>query len=270
LPDQVRIVNRLAWRDSRISEGTRSIPEETALALTYNGGTYAVMMGTPQDLVEFAVGFSLNEGIVQSRQEISSLEIVDLDDGIELRMWLADEKAASLSERRRQIAGPTGCGLCGIDSIAQAVRPTAVVSKWRSFNPREIMTAMASLPPLQQINVETRAVHAAAFWTPAAGIVALHEDVGRHNALDKLAGALAHLKAPSSEGMVLLTSRVSVEMVQKTAAIGAGVMVAVSAPTALAVKMANAAGITLVAVARSDGFEVFTHPDRIAAGSRLS
>src|SRR5579863_2110982 len=105
------------------------------------------MMGTPQDLEEFAVGFSLNEGIVQSREEISSLEIVDLDDGIELRMWLADEKAVSLSERRRRVAGATGCGLCGIDSIAQAVRPTAGVSKSRSFNPREIMTAMASLPP---------------------------------------------------------------------------------------------------------------------------
>lgn len=102
LRDQVRIVNRLAWRDARISEGTRSIPEETALALTYNDGTYAVMMGTPQDLLEFAVGFSLNEGIVQSREEISSLEIADLDDGIELRMWLADEKAASLGERRRR------------------------------------------------------------------------------------------------------------------------------------------------------------------------
>ena len=265
--DPVHTVDRLAWRDNRLSEGTRAIPEETALALTYNGGTYAVMMGTPQNLEDFAVGFSLSEGIVQSRKEISSLEIVDLDDGIELRMWLAEDKAVRLGERRRHIAGPTGCGLCGIDSITEAVRPTAVVAKGRSFVPRELMTAMASLPPRQPINVETRAVHAAAFWTPAAGIVALREDVGRHNALDKLAGALAQVKTPASEGMVLLTSRVSVEMVQKTAAIGAPVMVAVSAPTALAVKIAEAAGITLVAVARSDGFEVFTHPDRIASAA---
>jgi FdhD protein len=267
LRDPVRTVDRLAWRDNRLSGGTRAIPEETALALTYNGGTYAVMMGTPQDLEDFAIGFSLNEGIVQSREEISSLEIVDLDDGVELRMWLADEKAARLSDRRRHIAGPTGCGLCGIDSIAEAVRPTAIVGKGRSFTPRELMTAMAGMPPLQPINVETRAVHAAAFWTPADGIVALREDVGRHNALDKLAGALAQCKISASEGVVLLTSRVSVEMVQKTAAIGASVMVAVSAPTALAVKMADAAGITLVAVARTDGFEIFTHPDRIASAA---
>ena len=263
--DPVRIVDRQAWRDARLSEGTRAIPEETALALTYNGGTYAVMMGTPQNLTDFAIGFSLTEGIVQSAGEISSLEIVDLGEGVELQMWLAEEKAARLSERRRHIAGPTGCGLCGIDSIAEAVRPSATVGKGRSFSPREIMTAMASLPPLQPINVETRAVHAAAFWTPTTGIAALREDVGRHNALDKLAGALAQANVAANDGMVLLTSRVSVEMVQKTAAIGAAVMVAVSAPTALAVRMAEAAGITLIAVARSDGFEIFTHPDRITA-----
>ena len=261
--DPVRSVDRLAWRDARLSEGARAIPEETALALTYNGGTYAVMMGTPQNLDDFAIGFSLSEGIVKSPDEISSLDIVDLDDGIELRMWLADEKAARLSERRRHIAGPTGCGLCGLDSIAEAVRPAAVVGKGRSFAPRELMIAMASLSPLQPINIETRAAHAAAFWTPAAGIIALREDVGRHNALDKLAGALAQTKTAASDGMVLLTSRVSVEMVQKTAAMGAPVMAAVSAPTALAVRMADTAGITLVAVARSDGFEIFTHPDRI-------
>ena len=265
--DPVRTVDRLAWRDNRLSDGPRAIPEETALALTYNGGTYAVMMGTPQSLEDFAVGFSLTEGIIRSPDEIASLEIVDLDDGIELRMWLAEDKAARLGERRRHIAGPTGCGLCGIDSIAEAVRPTAVVGKGRSFSPRELMAAMAAVPALQAINIETRAVHAAAFWTPVAGIVALREDVGRHNALDKLAGALALGKTVAGEGMVLLTSRVSVEMVQKTAAIGASVMVAVSAPTALAVKVAEAAGITLVAVARSDGFEIFTHPDRIAAAA---
>jgi len=243
----------------------RAIPEETAIALTYNGGTYAVMMGTPQDLGDFAVGFSLSEGIVRSPEDIESLDIVQLDDGIELRMWLAQSKADRLSERRRHIAGPTGCGICGIDSIAEAVRPAAIVGEGRSFSPREITTAIQSIPSLQAINTETRAVHAAALWTPARGIVALREDVGRHNALDKLAGALALAQVRASEGMVLLTSRVSVEMVQKTATIGAPLMVAVSAPTALAVRMADAAGIALAAIARADGFEVFTHSHRIKA-----
>src|SRR5580693_4227293 len=268
--DPVRSVDRLAWRDARLSDGTRAIPEETALALTYNGGTYAVMMGTPQNLDDFAIGFSLSEGIVQSPDEVRSLDVVDLDDGIELRMWLVQDKAERVNQRRRHIAGPTGCGICGIDSIAEAVRPAAGVAKGRSFAPREIMTAMASIAPLQTINIETRAVHAAAFWTPARGIVALREDVGRHNALDKLAGAIAQEEVPVSEGMVLLTSRISVEMVQKTAAMGAPLMVAVSAPTALAVRMAEAAGITLAAIARADGFEIFTHPERIAIPARTT
>jgi FdhD protein len=265
--DPVHKTPRQVWRDGSLDAGTRLIPEETAIALTYNGGTYAVMMGTPQDLQDFAIGFSLGEGIVQSPDEIDSLDIVDLDDGIELRMWLAPSRAAAINERRRHIAGPTGCGICGIDSIAEAVRPAARVPTGRSFLPREIMAAMAGIAPLQQINMETRAVHAAAFWTPSRGIVALREDVGRHNALDKLAGALASARVPATEGLVLLTSRVSVEMVQKAAAIGAPLMVAVSAPTALAVRTADAAGITLTAIARADGFEVFTHPRRIIANA---
>jgi FdhD protein len=264
--DPVRTVSRQVWRDGSLNEGTRTIPEETALALTYNGGTYAVMMGTPRDLRDFAIGFSLSEGIIQSPDDIDTLDIVDLDDGIELRMWLAQSRADRLSERRRHIAGPTGCGLCGIDSIAEAVRPAAIVAQGKSFSPREIMTAMQSVAPLQPINIETRAVHAAAFWTPSHGIAALREDVGRHNALDKLAGAAAQQKLVAGDGMVLLTSRVSVEMVQKSAAMGAPLMVAVSAPTALAVRMADAAGITLAAIARADGFEIFTHPGRIVPG----
>jgi FdhD protein len=225
------------------------------------------MMATPQNLRDFAVGFSLSDGIVQCPDDIRSLDIVDLDDGIELRMWLAPSRADRLNERRRHIAGPTGCGICGIESIAEAVRPAAIVPQGRGFSSQEVMTAMQSIPPLQTINVETRAVHAAAFWMPGRGTVALREDVGRHNALDKLAGALAQGRISTDQGMVLLTSRVSVEMVQKTAAMGAPVMVAVSAPTALAVRMADAAGVTLAAIARGDGFEIFTHPGRITSAT---
>jgi FdhD protein len=261
--DPVRTFDREAWRDGNASCGTRRIAEETAIALTYNGGTYAVMMATPQHLKDFAVGFSLTEGVVQSADEIESIDVVELDDGIELRMWLAGEKAARINERRRHIAGPTGCGICGLESIAEAVRPVAIVPLGRTFSAQAIMAAMAAVSPLQALNIETRAVHAAAFWTPSQGIVALREDVGRHNALDKLAGNLALEGLSAADGMVLLTSRVSVEMVQKAASMGAPLVVAISAPTALAVRMADAAGITLCAIARADGFEVFTHPQRI-------
>src|ERR1700682_5778550 len=265
-----RIVRRQIWRESGLSLGSRSIPEETAIALTYNGGTYAVMMATPQDLEDFAVGFSLNEGVVSSSADIDSLDIVRLDDGVELRMWLSKPKADRLQERRRHIAGPTGCGLCGIDSIAEAMRPAAVIGHGQQFSSERIMAAMQNLPLLQKLNTETRAVHAAAFWDLTSGIVALREDVGRHNALDKLSGALARASDVTNEGIVLLTSRVSVEMVQKSAAIGAPLVVSVSAPTALAVRMADAAGITLAAIARSDGFEVFTHPERVMAAKAFS
>src|SRR5436309_14896890 len=176
MPDAVYTADRQIWRDGHLGEGTRLIPEETAIALTYSGGTYAVMMGTPQNLQDFAIGFSLSEGIIRSPEEIVSLDIVELDDGIELRMWLASPQAEAVNQRRRHIAGPTGCGICGIESIAEAVRPAAFVPQGRSFTPSDITAAMASLPPLQEINSETRAVHAAAFWTPAHGVVALRED----------------------------------------------------------------------------------------------
>jgi len=266
----VQTVPRQIWREGGSSVGSRSIPEETAVAVTYNGGTYAVMMATPRDLRDFAVGFSLSEGVIDSLADIDSLDIVRLDDGVELRIWLSKPRADRLRDRRRHIAGPTGCGLCGIESIAEALRPAAIIGCDREFSAEHIMAAMRHLPPLQKINIETRAVHAAAFWDVASGIVALREDVGRHNALDKLAGALAQEPVAASEGIILLTSRISVEMVQKSAAIGASVMVSVSAPTALAVRMANAAGITLVAIARADGFEVFTHPWRISLGAAVA
>jgi FdhD protein len=264
--DASRAVDRRIWRRAGVSDGARAIPEETALALTYNGGTHAVMMGTPCDLEDFAVGFSLNAGLVDRADEIESLEVVEVQNGIELRMWLPPDKAVRLNQRRRHTAGPTGCGICGIDSIAEAIKPAAIVGSGPNFSAGQIMTAMQSIAALQKINAKTRAVHAAAFWTPQDGIVALREDVGRHNALDKLAGALIRGNASVDRGMVLLTSRVSIELVQKTATIGASVIVAVSAPTTLAVQTAEAAGVTLVAIARDDGFELFTHPQRISFG----
>ncbi len=263
MPDAVRSVERTAWRGSRLVPGHRTIPEETAVAFTYNGASYAVMMATPHDLEDFAVGFSVTEGIIKSPTEIERLEIVEQPIGIELRMWLAEPHATAFMERRRYLAGPTGCGLCGIESLSEAMRSPATISDAAHFTPGEIMQALDALTGLQEINGLTHAVHGAAFYQPRNGVVALREDVGRHNALDKLAGALARANCAARGGLGILTSRLSVEMVQKAAAIGLPVLVAVSAPTALAVRTAEAAGITLVAVARSDGFEVFTHAGRI-------
>ena len=252
-----------AWRRDGMADGGRVIPEEAAVAFTYNGSTHAVMMATPQDLDDFAYGFTLTEGIVASPDEIHRLDIVEEEIGIELRMWLGDPHAAALNERRRHMAGPTGCGLCGIESLAEAMRPTPRVRDGATTTPADIMRALDALASHQELNRQSRAMHAAAFWQMGAGLIAVREDVGRHNALDKLAGALARSRIPAHTGLVLFTSRVSVEMVQKAATIGAPVLVAISAPTALAVRTAEAAGITLVAVARQDGFEVFTHSQRI-------
>ena len=252
------------WRASGHTRGDRTIPEETAIAFTYNTASYAVMMATPQDLEDFAIGFSLTEGVIPSLDAIESIEIVEEEVGIELRIWLKARDAVEFLGRRRKMAGPTGCGLCGIESLIEAMRPPPKVRGNLAFAPDEIMTAIDSLFPSQELNRKSHAVHGAGFYDPGRGLVAVREDVGRHNALDKLAGALARERLTTEQGIVLLTSRVSVEMVQKSAAIGAAVIVAVSAPTALAVRMAEAAGMTLVAVARKDGFEVFTHPHRIS------
>jgi FdhD protein len=262
-PPPVVRVSRLAASGGVLREGRRAVPEETAVAFTYNRMAHAVMMATPADLEDFAVGFSLAEGVVDTAAEIEALDVVVTDLGIELRMWIGEDRASAYTDRRRFIAGPTGCGLCGIESLEEAMRPARAVGAGLQVTPSMIGAAMEALPPGQALNRETRAVHAAAFWTPAQGIVALREDVGRHNALDKLAGALARQGIAGSGGMVLLTSRVSVEMVQKTAMLGASILVAVSAPTALAIRTAEACGITLVAVARGADFEIFAHPHRI-------
>lgn len=259
-------IRRLAWRDGGFVAGTRVIAEEMPVAFSYNRLAHAVMMATPADLEDFARGFSLNEGIIGAAAEIEEIEIVTLRDGagIELRMWIAPDRLGMLETRRRRIAGPTGCGLCGLESLEQAIgRPGAAVPEGRVIDAAAVMTAMASMRPAQSLNQRTRAVHAAAFFRPEDGLVALREDVGRHNALDKLAGALAASGEDPASGILVLTSRISVELVQKAQRMGAPILAAMSAPTALAIRTAEQAGITLIAVAREDGFELCTHPRRI-------
>jgi len=260
-------VSRAAWRGGEARMGERAVPAETAVALTYNRFAYAVMMATPADLEDFGVGFSLAEGVVARTDEIKDLAIVPSKDGVEIRMWLADDRIDAFTARRRYVTGPTGCGLCGVESLAEAMRPPPrVVSDFR-VSADALAAAIAAMPTGQRLNRQTRAVHAAAYWEPGKGIVALREDVGRHNALDKLAGALARNGTKAGGGVVLLTSRVSVEMIQKSAVLGSPVVAAVSAPTELAVRVAEQAGITLAAIVRDDGFEIFTHGDRIVRES---
>jgi FdhD protein len=253
----------IAWRGGLATPTSRLVAEETAVALSYNGSTHAVMMATPADLEDFGIGFTLTEGIVQGARDIESIEVIAGELGIEVRMWLAGDRAAALAARRRAMSGPVGCGLCGIESLEQARRAPLRVSAGAEFPARDLLAAMQALSPLQLLNQQTRSVHAAAFWHPSTGIGPVREDVGRHNALDKLAGAIVAEGFSASEGAVLLTSRVSVEMVQKAAIIGAPVVIAVSAPTTLAIQTADEAGITLLAIARDDGYGVFTHPHRI-------
>lgn len=250
--------------ETRGEDTSRVIPEEVPVALVYDGTTHAVMMATPADLEDFGIGFSITEGIVAAREEIRELEIVEHDKGLETRIWLVAEAGRKQVERRRRITGPTACGLCGVDSLEAAVAEPRRVGRTTATTPAEIHRALAAMPAAQTLNVSTRAVHGAAFWdTRASAFVAVREDVGRHNALDKLVGAVAVAGVDPTQGFVVLTSRVSVEMVQKTAMMGAEIIVAVSAPTALALRVAEAAGITLIAIARSDAFEIFTHPERI-------
>ena len=202
---------RLRWRLAQGTDaGARVTAEEVPVALVHDGSTTAVMMASPADLEDFAVGFSLTEGVVASLADIGGLEVAASDLGVEVRMWLAPQRAAQVAARRRRLAGPTGCGLCGVESLAEAVRPVAAVGGELSVSSGEIMAAMEALAPLQALNRETHAVHAAAFWRRGEGIMLVREDVGRHNALDKLAGALARARIDGGSGMLLLTSRVSV------------------------------------------------------------
>jgi FdhD protein len=267
MPAPVSKVPNLRVSQDATAETARVIPEETPVAIVYDGSTHAVMMATPADLEDFAYGFSLTERMISRAEDVRSLVVAEHEDGLELRMWLQAGLGKVHAERRRKIAGPTGCGLCGVESLEAAVKPAPVVTSDLVVTAAEIRAALDALEPAQVLNHETRAVHGAGFWTRDKGLVALREDVGRHNALDKLVGAVTRAGVDGANGIVLLTSRVSVEMVQKTAVLGAPIIVAVSAPTSLAIKTAEAAGITLVAIARRDAFEIFTGHARIVTPS---
>jgi FdhD protein len=246
---------------------TRSLPEEVPVALVFNGETQAVMMATPADLHDFAVGFAVGEGIISDPSQIESLEIVAHPKGIEARMLLEDRATRALAARRRAMTGPVGCGLCGIDSLDQAERTLPQLRSDLRL-PRDLVaSASDALRTRQPLHDQTHAVHAAGFLSPDLGLIAAREDVGRHNALDKLIGHLLGTGIAPASGAIVMTSRLSVELVQKAAFAGCPVLIAVSAPTALAVRTADSAGITLAAFAKGGGFDLYSHPDRIETGA---
>jgi len=242
------------------SSCTDDVIVERPVALLYNGLAFAVMLATPVDLEDFALGFSLSEGIVATAGEWKLLERVESDAGISIDMAIPQARADALAERRRGLAGRSGCGLCGVESLQAALPPVPRVPRRAPVALPQVQAALAELQRQQPLNDRSGGVHAAAF--AHAGGLLVREDVGRHNALDKVLGARA--RAGLGEGFVVVTSRASAELVHKTATCGLGLLVAISAPTSLAIALAREAGVTLAAFARDGQVAVYAHPEGIA------
>jgi FdhD protein len=253
----------LRWRDGVQLIVQDQLAEETPIALIYNGISHAVMLATAEDLEDFALGFSLSEGIVHDKSELYGIELRVQAKGIELHCDIASERLMQLKGRRRTLAGKTGCGLCGAESLAEAMRYPPYLQNRMVFKRSAMISGLATMPTQQLLQQKTGATHACA-WVLADGSVALvREDVGRHNALDKLIGAIAR-SGSSQAGFIITSSRASYEMVQKTATAGINLLVAISAPTGLAVRVAEQCGLTLVGFARKDSYVVYTHAQQLA------
>ena len=250
-------------RGGQVFEAQDWVAEEVPVALEFNGISHAVMLATPLDLEDFALGFSLSEGILDAAHELYSVEEEASEQGITLHLQVASSAFMRLKERRRSMTGRTGCGLCGtesLDQVRQDLTPLAASANWTG---QAVSDAMAQFRALQTLQQATGAVHAAAWCTRDGELQWLREDVGRHNALDKLIGALARNDVDASAGFIAVTSRASFEMVQKAAKAGVSLLAAVSAPTALAIHTASCAGLTLVGFARQQDLVVYSHPERI-------
>jgi FdhD protein len=251
------------WRGETYESREDWIAEEAPIALLYNGEPHAVMLATPLDLEDFALGFSLTESILAAPAELHAIRIYRRAEGIEVRMSIDPVRCATLPEQARNLAGRTGCGLCGARTLAQAMRKPPPVRSAVTVPAADLLRALSELSGRQNLNRLTGAIHAAAWAVPGQGVQVVREDVGRHNALDKLIGALACRGTDFGAGFVVVTSRASYEMVQKCAMAGIGFMAAISAPTGLAVRRAEEAGLTLVGFARGDGHVVYSHPHRL-------
>ncbi len=251
------------WRPGASGPALDRVAEEIPVSLVYEDVPHGVMLATPADLEDFAVGFTLSEGLVERPTEIRGVEVQYGAESAEARVSVAWERFTALLERRRRLTGRTGCGLCGVETAEQAVRQIKPVGAGVTVRSAELHAAIAALGERQPLNALTGSVHAAAWVSPGRGIETVREDVGRHNALDKLIGARVRAGADLTNGFVLLTSRASFEMVQKSAAVGIAFIVALSAPTALAVRLAREAGVTLVAFARERQHVVYAHAHRL-------
>ena len=252
------------WRDGRVERTTDRIAEEVPVALTYHGVPHVVMLATPTHLEELAIGFTLTEAIVDSAQEIRSVAAVPGEDGgFEVQIGIDMARFAELLRRPRNLAARTGCGLCGAETVEQAIRHPRVLSDRLRVSAIEMHAALAALRDHQTINRMTGSVHASAWVVPGEGIQIVREDVGRHNALDKVIGTMVRAGRSFDDGFFITTSRASYEMVQKSATVGAGMLVAVSAPTAFAVRLAQEAGLTLVGFAREHQHVAYAHAHRI-------
>ena len=259
----VRLVPATVCTGSAMAEREETVIDEVPVGLVYAGDLFSVMLATPTDLEDFATGFSLSEGIVGSAEELAVTAIDEVTDGVRIRMELPVERLAALLRRKRNLMGGSGCGRCGTDSFAEALRPLDPVRSTARIAPDAIRRAMAALPSGQRLNRETGAVHAAGFARPDGRLVAVREDVGRHNALDKLIGALARTGVDPAAGFVVVSSRCSFEMVHKTAAAGIPLIAAISAPTSLCVGFAEAVGVGVVAYVRDGRFTVYAAPSRV-------
>jgi FdhD protein len=264
LPAVIQPANvRRVARDGTTIDRIDVLAEETPVALVYNGISHAVMMASPADLEDFAVGFSVSEGIADDKSDIGNIEPFVVDDGIEVRIELSSRSFWRLKERRRTLAGRTGCGLCGVDSLEQTVRVMQPVASDLKVSLDAIHRALDNLPEAQTNNRATRSMHAAAFATPQGELKLVREDVGRHNALDKLIGGLLRGGIDPASGVCLITSRCSYEMVQKAVVTGFPILAAVSAPTLMARRLAEAHNLTLIALARHDSAVLVSHPERV-------
>jgi FdhD protein len=258
------------WRGGNVAQLTDAIAEEVPIALVYNDRPHVVMMATPRDLDDFALGFSLTEAVIGSADELESIETKTLLEGIEVRLRVPESRAEALESRRRNLTGRTSCGLCGAQALEDAVRQPPAVGSGPNIGADVLHRALAQLHDLQPLNVATGATHAAA-WAHVDGEVALlREDVGRHNALDKLIGAMAKSGERIDEGFLVVTSRASYEMVQKSATVGITLLAAISAPTALAIHLAEETGMTLIGFARPESHVVYANPRRILRESEKS